>query len=75
MNIALVLVSLLFLIALASGEFLFRSGQAGLIALGFVFGFNNFRPGELPRTPFYLLTMVVATVLSIAVVIAAVVIS
>lgn len=75
MIIAITLVVVLFLIALVVGEVLFRSGQAGIIALGIVFGFHNFRPGELTRTPFYALTMTIATILAIVVIVVSVAIS
>lgn len=75
MIIAITLVVAFFLIALVVGEVLFRSGQAGIIALGIVFGFHNFRPGELTRTPFYALTMTVAAILAIVVVVVSVTIS
>jgi hypothetical protein len=75
MIITITLVVVLFLIALVVGEVLFRTGQAGIIALGIVFGFNNFRPGELTRAPFYALTMTIAAILAIVVVVVSVAIS
>ena len=57
-----------FLIAIIIAEFLFRVGQSGIVMLGTVFGFNNFRAGELPRVPFYGFTFVIATCLTIIVI-------
>ncbi|MEI7512025.1 MAG: hypothetical protein WCK01_01030 [Candidatus Uhrbacteria bacterium] len=57
-----------FLVAFGVGEVLFRAGQVGIALLGLVFGFNNFRPGEIQRVPFYMLTMSLASVASFTVV-------
>lgn len=57
-----------FLIAIIVAEFLFRVGQSGVIMLGTVFGFNNFRAGELPRVPFYGFTIAIATCLTMIVI-------